>query len=164
MRLFLIAFLVVLTAFSCSSERQAQYHYRKALKHGLKVVQDTDTIRITTIDSFPVVVNDTIVWEKYIAYRDTVIKFQNVYVPKTKWQTKIEYRERIKTLKIKGDTQVKIVKHEAKAKVKTQQIVKYRTSWWLVLVAFVLGFLLRFILNSSLFNRISLLLRYRNQL
>lgn len=164
MRLFIIVFLVVLTAFSCSSERKAQYHYRKALKHGLKVVQDTDTIRITTIDSFPVVVNDTILWEKYIAYRDTVIKFQNVYVPKTKWQTKIEYRERIKTLKIKGDTQVKIVKHESKAKVKTQQIVKYRTSWWVVLIAFVLGFFLRFILNSSLFNRISLLLRYRNQL
>lgn len=164
MRLFIIVFLVVLTAFSCSSERQAQYHYRKALKHGLKVVQDTDTIRITTIDSFPVVVNDTIIWEKYIAYRDTVIQFQNVLVPKTKWQTKIEYRERIKTLKIKGDTQVKIVKHEAKAKVKTQQVVKYRTSWWLVLIAFVLGFFLRFILNSSLFNRISLLLRYRNQL
>lgn len=164
MKLFVIAFLVVLTAFSCSSERQAQYHYKKALKHGLKVVQDTDTIRISTIDSFPVIINDSIVYEKHIAYRDTVIKFQNVFVPKTKWQTKIEYRERIKTLKIKGDTEVKIVKHEAKAKVKTQQIVKYRTSWWLVLVAFVLGFFLRFILNSSFFNRISLLLRYRNQL
>jgi hypothetical protein len=164
MRLFIIAFLVVLTAFSCSSELKVQYHYRKAIENGLKVVQDTDTIRITTIDSFPVVVNDTIVWEKFIAYRDTVIKFQNIYVPKTKWQTRIEYRERIKTLKIKGDTQVKVVKHESKAKVKTQQIVKYRTSWWLVLIAFILGFFLRFILNSSLFNRVSLLLRYRNQL
>jgi hypothetical protein len=164
MRLFLIAFLIVLTAFSCSSERQAQYHYRKALKHGLKVVQETDTIRITTIDSFPVIINDTIVWEKFISTKDTLIEYRNVYIPKDRWQTKIEYRERIKTLKIKGDTQVKIVKHEAKAKVKTKQIVKYRTSWWVVLVAFVLGFFLRFILNSSFFNRISLLLRYRNQL
>ena len=164
MKFFLIAFLAVLTAFSCSSERKAQYHYRKALKHGLKVVNDRDTIRITTLDSFPVIINDSIVYEKYIAYRDTVIIFKNVYVPKTKWQTKIEYRERIKTLKIKGDTQVKIVKHEAKANVKTQQVIKYRTSWWLVLVAFVLGFFIRWFLNSSLFNRISLLLRYRNQL
>jgi hypothetical protein len=164
MKFFLIAFLVVLTSFSCSSERQAQYHYRKALKHGLKVVQETDTIRITTIDSFPVIINDTIVWEKFISTKDTLIEYRNVYIPKDRWQTKIEYRERIKTLKIKGDTQVKIVKHESKAKVKTQQVVKYRTSWWLVLIAFVLGFFLRFILNSSLFNRISLLLRYRNQL
>ena len=164
MKFFLIAFLVVLTSFSCSSERQAQYHYRKALKHGLKVVQETDTIRITTIDSFPVIINDTIVWEKFISTKDTLIEYRNVYIPKTKWQTKIEYRERIKTLKIKGDTEVKIVKHESKAKVKTQQFVKYRTSWWLVLIAFVLGFFLRLFLNSSLFNRISLLLRYRNQL
>ena len=164
MKLFLIVFLSVLTLLACSSERQAQYHYRKALKHGLKVVQDTDTIRITTIDSFPVVINDTIIWEKYIAYRDTVIMFKNVFVPTTKFQERIRYKERIKTLKIKGDTQVKIVKHESKAKVKTQQVVKYRTSWWLVLIAFVLGFFLRFILNSSFFNRISLLLRYRNQL
>jgi len=164
MRLFLIAFLVVLTAFSCSSERQAQYHYRKALKHGLKVVNDRDTIRISTIDSFPIIINDTIVWEKFISTKDTLIEYRNVYIPKDRWQTKIEYRERIKTLKIKGDTEVKVVKHESKAKVKTQQVVKYRTSWWLVLIAFVLGFFLRFILNSSLFNRISLLLRYRNQL
>jgi PBP1b-binding outer membrane lipoprotein LpoB len=164
MRFVLIAILSVLTLLSCSSERKAQYHYRKALKHGLKVVQDTDTIRITKIDSFPVIINDSIVYEKFIAYRDTVIKFQNVFVPKTKWQTKIEYRERIKTLKIKGDTEVKIVKYEAKAKIQTKEVVKYRTSWWVVLVAFVLGFFLRFILNSSFFNRISLLLRYRNQL
>jgi hypothetical protein len=164
MRLFIIAFLVVLTSFSCSSERQAQYHYRKALKHGLKVVQETDTIRITTIDSFPVIINDTIVWEKFISTKDTLIEYRNVYIPKDRWQTKIEYRERIKTLKIKGDTEVKVVKHESKAKVKTQQVVKYRTSWWLVLIAFVLGFFLRLFLNSSLFNRISLLLRYRNQL
>jgi hypothetical protein len=164
MKFFLIAFLVVLTAFSCSSERQAQYHYRKALKHGLKVVIDRDTIRITTIDSFPVIINDTIVWEKFISTKDTLIEYRNVYIPKDRWQTKIEYRERIKTLKIKGDTEVKVVKHESKAKVKTQQVVKYRTSWWLVLIAFVLGFFLRLFLNSSLFNRISLLLRYRNQL
>ena len=164
MKFFLIAFLVVLTAFSCSSERKAQYHYRKALKHGLKVVNERDTIRISTLDSFPVIINDTIVWEKFIAYRDTVIQYQNVYVPTTRFQERIRYKERIKTLKIKGDTQVKIVKHESKAKVKTQQVVKYRTSWWLVLVAFILGFFIRWFLNSSLFNRISLLLRYRNQL
>lgn len=159
MKFFLIAFLVVLTAFSCSSERKAQYHYRKALKHGLKVVSERDTIRITTLDSFPVIINDSIVYEKFIAYRDTVIQFKNVYIPKTKFQTKIEYRERIKTLKIKGDTQVKIVKHESKAKVKTQQVVKYRTSWWLVLVAFILGFLVRYIITPTFIARIKLLLK-----
>lgn len=161
MRLILIV-LLALALVSCSSERKAQYHVRKALKHGAKFTQDTDTIRIATVDSFPVIVNDSIIYEKYIAYRDTVIQYRNLYVPKTKWQTKIEYRERIKTLKIKGDTEVKIVRQQAK--VKNNQIVKYRTNWWLILFAFILGFVLRFILNSSVFNRIALLLKYRREI
>ena len=147
----IIAILSVLTLLSCSSERKAQYHYKKALKHGLKVVQDSDTIRITTLDSFPVIKNDTIFWEKFIAYRDTVIKFQNVYVPKTRWQTRIEYKERVKTLKIEGKTQWKTAK--------AVQVVKYRTSWWLVLLAFVFGFLVRIILTPTFISRIKLLFK-----
>ena len=77
----------------------AQYHYKKALKHGLKVIQDSDTITINTIDSIPVIINDTIVWEKYFTTKDTVVKFNNIYVPKTRWQTRIEYRYKTKVLK-----------------------------------------------------------------
>ena len=78
------AILVACAIVSCSSERKAQYHVKKALKHGAKLIQDTDTIRITTIDSVPVIQNDTIVWEKFITTKDTVINFRNVYVPKTR--------------------------------------------------------------------------------
>jgi hypothetical protein len=147
----IIAVLSVLTLFSCSSERKAQYHYRKALKHGLKVVQDSDTIRITTLDSFPVIKNDTIIWEKFITTKDTIVNFRNVYVPKTRWQTKIEYKERIKTLRIEGKTQWKTAK--------AVQVVKYRTSWWLVLLAFVVGFLVRLILTPTFLGRIKLLFK-----
>ena len=153
---YLIAFICVLTLFSCSSERKAQYHYKKALKHGLKVVNDSDTIRITTLDSFPVIKNDSIVWEKFIAYRDTVINYKNIYIPKTRWQTRIEYKERVKTLKIQGETKWKTAK--------ASQVVKYRTSWWLVLIAFVLGFVLRFILNSTFISRVKLFFRYFGQI
>jgi hypothetical protein len=147
----IIAVLSVLTLFSCSSERKVQYHYRKALKHGLKVVQDSDTIRITTLDSFPVIKNDTIFWEKFITTKDTIVNFRNVYVPKTRWQTKIEYKERIKTLRIEGKTQWKTAK--------AVQVVKYRTSWWLVLLAFVVGFLVRLILTPTFLGRIKLLFK-----
>jgi len=153
---YLIAFICVLTLFSCSSERKAQYHYKKALKHGLKVVNDSDTIRITTLDSFPVIKHDSIVWEKFIAYRDTVINFKNVYIPKTRWQTRIEYKERVKTLRIEGKTKWKTAK--------AVQVVKYRTSWWLVLIAFILGFVLRFILNSTFISRVRLFFRYFGQI
>lgn len=152
----LIAILSVLTLLSCSSERKAQYHYRKALKHGLNVVNDSDTIRITTLDSFPVIKNDTIVWEKFITTKDTIVNFKNVYVPKTRWQTKIEYKERVKTLKIQGETKWKTAK--------ASQVVKYRTSWWLVLIAFVLGFVLRFVLNSTFISRVRLFFRYFGQI
>lgn len=153
---YLIAILSVLTLLSCSSERKAQYHYKKALKHGLKVVNDSDTIRITTLDSFPVIKNDTIVWEKFITTKDSVVFFKNVYVPKTRFQTRIEYKERVKTLKIQGETKWKTAK--------ATQVVKYRTNWWVVLVAFVLGFVLRFILNSTFISRVRLFFRYFGQI
>ena len=144
--------LITLAVVSCSSERKAQYHVRKALKHGAKLTQDSDTIRITTIDSFPVIKHDSIVWEKFIAYRDTIIKFNNVYVPTTRFQERIRYKERVKTLRIEGKTKWKTAK--------AVQVVKYRTNWWIVFIAFVLGFILRFVLNSTFLTRVKLFFRY----
>jgi hypothetical protein len=146
------AIFITFAVVSCSSERKAQYHVKKALKHGAKLTQDTDTIRITTLDSFPVIQNDTIVWEKFITTKDTVINFQNVYVPKTRFQTRIEYKERVKTLRIQGKTQWKTAK--------ATQVVKYRTNWWVVLIAFVVGFILRFVLNSAFISRVQLFFKY----
>jgi hypothetical protein len=146
------AILITFAVVSCSSERKAQYHVKKALKHGAKLTQDTDTIRITTIDSFPVIQNDTIVWEKFITTKDTVINFRNVYVPKTRFQTRIEYKERVKTLRIQGKTKWKTAK--------SVQVVKYRTNWWVVLIAFVVGFILRFVLNSTFISRVQLFFKY----
>jgi hypothetical protein len=152
----IIVILSVLTLLSCSSERKAQYHYKKALKHGLKVVNDSDTIRITTLDSFPVIKNDTIIWEKFITTKDSVVFFKNVYIPKTRFQTRIEYKERVKTLRIEGKTQWKTAK--------ATQVVKYRTNWWFVLIAFTLGFVLKFILNSAFISRLKLFFRYFGQI
>jgi PBP1b-binding outer membrane lipoprotein LpoB len=122
------AILITFAVVSCSSERKAQYHVKKALKHGAKLIQDTDTIRITTLDSFPVIQNDTIMWEKFITTKDTVINFRNVYVPKTRFQTRIEYKERVKIERIKGKTITK-----------NHEVVKYRINWWLLLLSFFLG-------------------------
>ena len=121
------------------------------MKNGLQVVQDSDTIRITSIDSIPVIMNDTIVWQKYITTKDTIIKYNNIYVPKTRWQTRIEYKERVKTLKIKGDTQWKT----AKAK----QVVKYKWSWYPIVISFFLGIFLRFLIQKGLIDRIALLFK-----
>lgn len=91
-KLSILIFSVLL--YSCS----AQYHLNKAIKKGYKCEETGDTIRITTLDSIPVIVNDTIVWEKFISTKDTVIKYKNVYVPKTRIQLKREYKIKVKTI------------------------------------------------------------------
>lgn len=151
----LYAILITFAVVSCSSERLAQYHIKKALKHGAKLTQDSDTIRITTIDSFPVIKHDSIVWEKFITTKDTIVNFKNVYVPTTRFQERIRYKERVKTLKIKGETKWKTAK--------AQQVVKYRTNWWIVFIAFVVGFVIRFVLNSTFISRVQLFFRYFRQ-
>jgi hypothetical protein len=135
----LIVFLSVLTMFGCSSERLAQYHYKKALKHGLKLVQDSDTIRIATVDSVAYYVNDTIRYEKIIRYRDSVVFFKNIYIPKTRFQTRIEYRYKTKVLK-QEVLKYKYIYKDSKEKRKEVQQTKRRTNWKLFFWGFLSGF------------------------
>ena len=86
--------VIILLLSSCS----AQYHLNKAIKKGYKCEQTGDTIRITTLDSIPVIIHDSIVWEKFITTKDTIIKYNTVYVPKTRLDKKIEYRLKVKTI------------------------------------------------------------------
>ena len=115
----LLPILILTLLFSCSDAKKAQYHYKKALKYGLELVQDSDTIRIISVDSIPVVVNDTIRYEKIITTKDTIINFKNVYMPKTRWQTKIEYRYKTQILKQDVLKYKYIYKTEKKQKAKT---------------------------------------------
>jgi hypothetical protein len=87
-------FVLLFVLYGCS----AQYHLNKAIKKGYKCEQTGDTIRITTLDSIPVIINDTIVWEKIINTKDTIIKYNTVYVPKTRLDKRIEYKIQVKTI------------------------------------------------------------------
>lgn len=88
----IISILIGLSLFGCQDAKLAQYHYKKAVKHGYRCDTVFDTIEVSHVDSFPVIVNDTIVWRYYITKRDTVVKYQTSYIPKTRWQTRIEYK------------------------------------------------------------------------
>jgi len=85
---------IILLLSSCS----AQYHLNKAIKKGYKCEETGDTIRITTLDSIPVIINNDIIWEKFITTKDTIIKYRTVYVPKTKIELKREFKLKIKTI------------------------------------------------------------------
>ena len=93
--MWLLSFILLMWVFSlqgCSDARLAQKHYKKAVKHGYRCDSVSDTIQIEKIDSFPIIQNDTIIWRYYTTKVDTVIKYKTSYIPKTKWQTRIEYK------------------------------------------------------------------------
>ena len=101
---------LIIGLFGCS----ANYHYRKALKKGLQVIETADTIRIATLDSIPVIKHDTIVYEHFYSQKDTVVFYKNVYVPQTRLETRIEYKLKRDTLKM--ITRVEVQKAKASKK------------------------------------------------
>ena len=134
MRIYRLIF--VLTLFSCS----AKYHYNKALKKGLQLIKTSDTIRITTIDSVPVLRHDTIVYEHFYSSKDTIIEYKNVYVPQTRLETRIEYKLKRDTLRMITRVEVQRAKAEAKANTKPNY-------WWMLIFALVFGAVM-FLLNK----------------
>ena len=127
----IIAIICVLTLFSCS----ANYHYRKALKKGLEVVKTSDTIRITTIDSIPVIKHDTIVYEHFYTQKDTIVFYKNVEIPKTRLETRIEY-------KLKRDT-IRMITRVEVHKAKAEATANKKPNYWLLIVSVcILGFLM----------------------
>ena len=99
----LISFLLFLGMTSCS----ASYHYKKAIKKGVQFVPTTDTLTLTKIDS--IFINNE--WVKYVTKYDTIVRYNEVFVPKTRYQIKTEY-------KIKRDS-IEVVKYKVKTEYKT---------------------------------------------
>ena len=137
--LILISVLLV----SCSAE----HHLNKAIKKGYKCEEVSDTIQITSVDSFPVIVNNEIVWTKYITQKDTVVMWRAQYIPMTKWEKKIQYK--YKTKYIKAEAQ--------KVKYQNKYITKRKINWFVVILAFIIGFLVRLTLSETFRSRIRLL-------
>lgn len=94
--LWLISIYLVFYFTSCS----AKWHINRAYKKGAKLEQESDTIRITSIDSFKVVLNDTFYFEKFLVTKDTIIHYKRLYVPKTRFETRIEYKLKRDTLRL----------------------------------------------------------------
>ena len=116
--------LISLFLYSCS----AQYHLNKAIKKGYKCENTSDTIRITTLDSIPYIVNDTIVWEKFFTTKDTVIVYKNIYIPKTKWEvrTEIKYKYKIQLKTIYKDRIVEKAKAKSEGQKAKTELKKNR--------------------------------------
>ena len=128
---------------SCS----AHYHIVKAMKKGYRCDETSDTIQVSTIDSIPYVLMDSIYWEKVIVQKDTIVHYKASFVPKTRFLTRIEYK--YKTKYIKAEAQ--------KVKYQNKFITKYKTRWLFVIIAFIVGFLVRLSISETFRSRIRLL-------
>lgn len=122
MKRIALIFVTLHLLFSCS----VNYHVNKAIKKGYRCDTVTDTISITSIDSFPIIKNDTIFWEKFLTKRDTIIEYRTSYIPKTRFEYRMDTRrmnDSLKTMrKMYADslkTSVKIKKQETK-QIKTE--------------------------------------------
>ena len=117
----LISLLWLIFMTSCS----AQHHYNKAIKKGLKVETQSDTIRLTKIDS--IFINNE--WVKVVTEFDTIIQFNTVYVPKTRFQERIEYR-------IKKDS-FETIRYVTRQE--TKQVAKQSFPWRILIVCMFIG-------------------------
>jgi hypothetical protein len=117
----LISLLWLIFMTSCS----AQHHYNKAIKKGLKVETNSDTIRLTKIDS--IFINNE--WVKVVTEFDTIIKFNTVYVPKTRLQERLIY----KTKKDSFETIRYVTRQE------TKQVAKQSFPWRILIVCMFIG-------------------------
>ena len=123
----LISILWLIFMTGCS----ASYHYTKAVKKGMRCETISDTIEIQKIDS--VYINNE--WVKIVTEFDTIIQFNTVFVPKTRFQERLIY----KTKKDSFETIRYVTKQE------TKQISKQSFPWKILIICFAIGFVIALI-------------------
>ena len=82
-------FIVAIYAMFLLSGCSASYHYKKATQKGFKCTLVNDTIVIDRIDS--VIIDGVKTY--YVTKYDTIIQTNSVYMPKTRYETKVEWRK-----------------------------------------------------------------------
>ena len=130
-----LIFAIIVTG--CS----ANYHLRKAIKKGYSCDTIADTITITSIDSIPYVLRDSIMWEKVLVQKDTIVRYKASKVPKTRFETRIEY-------KLKRDT-IKMLEKVEVIKWKTEKKKNAKPNLWLFIIGFGMGFLARYLMKFA---------------
>jgi ribosomal protein L21 len=98
-----------------------------------------DTIQVMTIDSIPYVLNDSIYFEKVLVQKDTIVRYKRSFVPKTRFQTRIEY-------KLKRDT-LKMIQKVEVVKWKTEKHKNTKPNILLLVLGFAVGMVTNWMLR-----------------
>jgi len=135
LKLLIKGLILALFVTSCS----LNYHLGKATKKGYRCDEVADTIKITSIDSIPYVLNDSIYFERVLVQKDTIVRYKRSYMPKTRLQTRIEY-------KLKRDTLRMIQKIEV-VKWKTEKRKNVKPNILLLVLGFAVGIFTNYLLR-----------------
>ena len=130
-------YILIFFLASCS----VNYHLGKAIKKGYRCEEVADTFVINSIDSIPYVLRDSIMWERVLVQKDTIVRYKRSFVPQTRLQTRIEY-------KLKRDTLRMIEKVEV-VKYKTEKHKNKKPNLWLFIIGFGVGFLAKYLMKFA---------------
>ena len=123
--------------FGCDISKRMQKVQQKALNKGVTIPRDTITIESTDTITEIVTSNDTTYITKTVT---NTITLEPIVEYKTRWQTKIEYKEKIKY--IKEETKQK------KEETKQIKAENKRPNWWVFLIiGLVVGYMLNIFLR-----------------
>lgn len=122
MKRLALTFIVIHLILACSSS----YHLNKAIKKGYRCEEVSDTIQITSIDSIPVIVHDSIVWEKFLFQKDTIIRYKQSIVPKTRFEIRFDrkkFNDSLKAVKqmYSDSLKAEVKMHRVSAKQETKK-------------------------------------------
>lgn len=116
------------------------YHINKAIKKGYRCDTIADTITISSVDSIPYVLRDSIYWERVLVQKDTIVRYKRSFVPKTRLQTRIEY-------KLKRDT-IKMLEKVEVVKWKTEKNKNTKPNILLLVLGFAVGMVTNWLLKN----------------
>jgi hypothetical protein len=131
----ILSLLLAIFATSCG----VNYHVRKAFKKGYRCDEVADTITITSIDSIPYVLNDSIYFERVLVQKDTIVRYKRSFVPQTRFEKRIEY-------KLKRDT-LKMIQKVEVVKWKTEKHKNDKPNILLLVLGFVVGIFTNYLLR-----------------
>ena len=134
--LLILSLISAILATSCS----VNYHVRKAIKKGYRCEEVADTFVINSIDSIPYVLRDSIMWERVLVQKDTIVRYKVSKVPLTRFQERISYKLKRDTLRMIQKVQV--------VKYKSQKNKNSKPNILLLVLGFGVGLVTSWLLRN----------------
>jgi hypothetical protein len=134
-----LSLLLAIFATSCG----VNYHVRKAYDKGYRCDEVADTIKITSIDSIPYVVKDSIMWERVLVQKDTIVRYKRSFVPQTRFEKRIEYKLKRDTLRM--IQKVQVVKYKIQKNHKNKNA---KPNILLLVLGFVVGMVTSWLIRN----------------